>query len=96
MPHTLVAMTDIFPKRYIEFLRLVHEVEPECQHFPDIFFPEEWDDHSGQANKMAKEFCGRCPIQQQCLTYAVENNELYGIWGGMAPRARRNLRKSFR
>jgi WhiB family redox-sensing transcriptional regulator len=84
---------DIFSSRYFEFLRLVHETEPECQQFPDIFFPDDWELEEHKAKKLAKEFCDRCPIKSQCIEYAVAANELYGIWGGTTPRERRYLRK---
>ncbi|MEV4454402.1 WhiB family transcriptional regulator [Microbispora sp. NPDC049633] len=44
------------------------------------------------------EFCngdadGRvCPLRHACLEWAVINNEATGIWGGMHPHDRRNIR----
>lgn len=40
----------------------------------------------------AKAVCARCPVRQQCLAYALDNDETYGIWGGLSPRERRTLR----
>lgn len=37
--------------------------------------------------------CEGCPVQQQCLDYAIEN-ERFGTWGGMSERQRRLLRKN--
>ena len=28
------------------------------------------------------ELCGKCPVQQECLDYAVNNHIRQGIWGG--------------
>ena len=58
----------------------------ECQQVPHIFFPE--DNHkqpkiTREENAAAKTICGRCPIQVECLTYALESGEAYGIWGGL-------------
>jgi len=36
--------------------------------------------------------CGACPVQDACLTHAVEHEE-HGYWGGMSERAIRDLRK---
>jgi WhiB family transcriptional regulator, redox-sensing transcriptional regulator len=35
-----------------------------------------------------------CPVRDQCLAHAMERPERYGIWGGMTPAGRRNLRKA--
>ena len=30
----------------------------------------------------AKQICQGCPIKQDCLTWALEHRESYGVWGG--------------
>jgi WhiB family redox-sensing transcriptional regulator len=30
----------------------------------------------------AKAICGDCDVQSQCLSYSLDNNIEYGIWGG--------------
>lgn len=35
--------------------------------------------------------CAGCPVINQCLTYALENREDEGVWGGTTPKQRRNL-----
>ncbi|GAA2321969.1 hypothetical protein GCM10010149_88860 [Nonomuraea roseoviolacea subsp. roseoviolacea] len=37
-----------------------------------------------------------CPIRDECLHWALLNNEQYGVWGGMLPHDRRNLRMAKR
>lgn len=32
--------------------------------------------------------CRVCPVQKQCLNFAVSNNIMDGIWGGMTPQER--------
>lgn len=32
-----------------------------------------------------------CPVREQCLRYALENREAYGIWGGVSERQRRGM-----
>jgi len=85
-------MTDIFTNAYFKFLRSVVAEEPECQLFPDVFFPEGWAE-SEKAFKIAKEFCRRCPIQVECAMYAINNNEQHGVWGGLTPGDRQRARK---
>lgn len=47
----------------------------------EVFFPEEPSTRTANTLK-AKALCGSCPIQAQCLEYAMENED-HGIWGGM-------------
>lgn len=65
---------------------------------PELFFPEK-----GGSNHNAKELCARCPVAAECLDYALdyESGERdiasvapYGIYGGLSPRERRDLKKS--
>lgn len=53
---------------------------------PEVFFPEK----SG-TTKPAKRICDGCPVRQQCLDYALDNEEPFGIWGGLSVRERRAL-----
>lgn len=59
-----------------------HEVDPE------IFFPER-----GGSSRAARAVCNNCPVQEECLRYALTNREQFGIWGGTSERERRKLRK---
>ena len=45
---------------------------------PDLFFPER-----GASTKEAKEVCRGCVVRDDCLEYALQNGEKFGIWGGM-------------
>jgi WhiB family redox-sensing transcriptional regulator len=56
---------------------------------PDLFFPER-----GASTREAKEVCRGCVVRQDCLEYALENGEKFGIWGGMSERERRRLRRA--
>lgn len=53
-----------------------------------IFFPDR-----GGSTKTAREVCGECAVQVFCLEYAIHRNEKFGIWGGLAERERRKLRR---
>lgn len=55
---------------------------------PEAFFPEK-----GGSTREAKKVCASCEVRTQCLEYALENDERFGIWGGLSERERRKLRK---
>lgn len=57
---------------------------------PDLFFPDKRDD---RAEAQAKKVCKRCPVREQCLEYALENEEEYGIWGMTSPEDRLLMRQ---
>ena len=44
--------------------------------------PEIWFDRNAFA--LARAICSRCRCKAECLTYAIENHEQHGIWGGMS------------
>jgi WhiB family redox-sensing transcriptional regulator len=56
---------------------------------PEAFYPEK-----GGTTRAAKAVCGACPVRTECLTYALESGERFGVWGGMSERERRRLLKS--
>lgn len=55
---------------------------------PEVFFPEK-----GGSTRDAKKVCGNCDVQSTCLEYALDNEERFGIWGGLSERERRKLRR---
>jgi len=57
---------------------------------PDLWFPK----HEGDNGTAAIKICGSCPVLTLCLTYAVENNIEYGVWGGMSANQRVRMRKA--
>jgi WhiB family redox-sensing transcriptional regulator len=54
---------------------------------PEAFFPEK-----GGSTREAKRVCVGCPVRLQCLEFALENDERFGIWGGLSERERRRVR----
>lgn len=54
------------------------------------FFPEPAD---VAAIAAAKAVCADCPVAGECLTWAIEANQLDGIWGGYTPTERRAIRR---
>jgi len=55
---------------------------------PEAFFPEK-----GGSTREAKKVCLGCDVRAECLEYALENDERFGIWGGLSERERRRVKK---
>ena len=45
---------------------------------PEAFFPEK-----GGSTRDAKRVCAQCEVREQCLKWAIEHDERFGIWGGL-------------
>ena len=43
----------------------------------------------------AKAVCADCPVQPDCLAYAIRTNQKVGIWGGQSGRGLRALRNEY-
>lgn len=43
--------------------------------------------------KQAAEICETCPVFAQCLTYALEHKEQYGVWAGTSGRVRMRMQR---
>lgn len=37
--------------------------------------------------------CATCEVREECLEYALANDERFGIWGGLSERERRKLKR---
>ncbi len=57
----------------------------------DLFFSENKGDTAGLRD--AKRICQLCPVQIDCLQFAMDNNEAFGIWGGLSTRERRRIQR---
>ena len=45
-------------------------------------------------DSVAKRICNTCPVLEQCLTHALTHDETDGVWGGLSPEERAELRKA--
>lgn len=62
-----------------------------------LFFSEEGRSAADKhAVECAKIICRMCPVQVQCLEYALEAREEWWIWGGTTGRERRVILKARR
>ncbi|MET9443838.1 WhiB family transcriptional regulator [Streptomyces sp. NPDC006610] len=57
----------------------------------DFFFPE-----PGSSVREAKRICALCEMRPACLEYALENDERFGVWGGLSEKERLQLRRASR
>lgn len=55
---------------------------------PELWFPRRGDSHTATE---AKAVCNTCPVQNECLEYALRWRINHGIWGGLTERRRRLL-----
>ena len=60
-----------------------------CQEYP----PSWWFPARGESSSAAKEVCARCSVREECLSLALGEQIGEGIWGGLAPAERRQLRR---
>jgi WhiB family redox-sensing transcriptional regulator len=73
----------------VEIEELPWAADAKClQADPETFFPEK-----GGSTREAKRICMQCDVRDECLDYALENDERFGIWGGLSERERRKLKR---
>lgn len=53
---------------------------------PVIFYP-----HTDEEADAAKAVCAVCPVQNECLEYAIGKREHEGVWGGHTERERQRI-----
>ena len=61
---------------------------------PELFFGD--SDGLPQARAIveeARKWCRLCPVARDCLIFALQNNERYGIWGGLTVEERKRTRE---
>lgn len=67
-----------------------------CRHADgELFFPPfEVEPTAARIRREAnaKAVCAGCPVQVECLEWALTADEMYGVWGGYSESERRELR----
>lgn len=53
---------------------------------PDIFFPE-----NGSKTRKAIAVCDGCNVRAECLKYAIDHEQMDGVWGGTGTKERRRM-----
>lgn len=75
-------MTEIY--RWLDGSQLCAQADPE------LWFSDQYPDQ-----QKAIAICQHCPLQVDCLQYAIEN-KVDGIWGGMRESTRNETRRKLK
>ena len=62
---------------------------------PELFFPIGATGVALDQIDAAKEICAVCPVNPECLEFALATNQEAGVWGGTTEEERRKLRKGW-
>lgn len=57
---------------------------------PELWFPTSRNRYQTRAARL---ICADCPVKQQCLTDALDNEQTFGIWGGHTADERKLIRR---
>lgn len=60
---------------------------------PELFFPVGDTGPALLQIAEAKAVCRRCPVQAQCLNWALTSGQDFGVWGGLSETERRAVRQ---
>lgn len=66
-----------------------------CNDYIDV--ADLWHPETNQRNRAAQDaadaiyICSTCPVREPCATYAIDNRELHGIWGGLTVEQRKRM-----
>ena len=79
----------------LELLQATDELDvaPGCENYPEAFFPTDTLTGNSHDVRWAKETCGGCGVRKLCASSGIKY-ERHGIWGGLVPRERDQLRKA--
>lgn len=88
MPRTQPADTSLLRRRdWLTYGACRHED-------PELFFPITARGPSSRQILAAKAVCARCPVQRECLSYALQDRHSSGIWGGTTEEERQAMRRA--
>jgi WhiB family redox-sensing transcriptional regulator len=60
---------------------------------PELFFPVGETGPAALQTRQAKEVCHTCPVERQCLEWALSTGRTSGVWGGTDENERQRLRR---
>ena len=64
-----------------------------CWHSdPELFFPISSRGPALSQLREAQAICARCKVAEDCLSFALESGQDYGVWGGTSEAERRAMR----
>jgi WhiB family redox-sensing transcriptional regulator len=67
-----------------------------CKGLTDFFYPNKPSSEVALAKAVCNGLDGTwvCPMRDQCLKYAIDHHEAYGVWGGTSERDRRKIQRA--
>jgi WhiB family transcriptional regulator, redox-sensing transcriptional regulator len=63
---------------------------------PELFYPSGTTGSALARLAKAKAICARCPVTAQCLAWALNTGEQFGVWGGKSEDERKKMRPHHR
>jgi WhiB family transcriptional regulator, redox-sensing transcriptional regulator len=63
------------------------------RHDPELFFPIASTGPSISQVARAKAVCAGCPVRVECLEFALDSGQDFGVWGGASADERRLMRQ---
>lgn len=60
---------------------------------PELFFPITNAGPALRQIEQARRVCRRCPVQEECLRWALDTGQEAGVWGGLSEDERRELQR---
>ncbi len=60
---------------------------------PELFYPVSENGPGALQVEDAKAVCFRCSAREQCLNWALDNGQDFGVWGAMSADERRALKR---
>lgn len=95
VPNDAVVLPDAWPRPVWDRDRWRDEAA--CKDVdPSLFFPAGSTGLALLRINRAKAICARCPVQEECLAFAVATNQEFGVWGGCDEDERRRIRRRWR
>jgi WhiB family redox-sensing transcriptional regulator len=64
---------------------------PCAQVGPDLFYSGDGNGRDAMYVHRARRICAGCPYKAPCALWAIQNDEQFGIWGGLSPAQRRKV-----
>jgi WhiB family transcriptional regulator, redox-sensing transcriptional regulator len=88
---TLIFRDNNQTRAWLTLAKLADEVGDNlpCRQAPDLYFAGQGETYE---TNLAKKACKSCPIQEQCLSYALTFKEHEGVWGGLTAGERKKIR----
>ncbi|WP_328344877.1 WhiB family transcriptional regulator [Micromonospora sp. NBC_00421] len=60
---------------------------------PELHFPVGTSGPALIQTEQAKANCRRCPVKDECLSWALDSGQDHGVWGGMSEDERRAVKR---